>query len=97
MPVISKPFFDGLSAEHQQLVRESMAAARAHQAELVAAEDTAQLEEIRAAGVEVLELTAEQRQAFADKTESVRLQYRDEVGAENYDAWVAAVVAASGS
>lgn len=97
MPVISKPFFDSLSAEHQQLIRESMAAARAHQAELVAAEDTAQLEEIRAAGVEVLELSADQRQAFADKTESVRLQYRDEVGAENYDAWVAAVNAASGS
>ena len=97
IPVISKPFFDGLSTEHQQLVRESMAAARAYQAEIVAAEDTAQLEEIRAAGVEVLELTAEQRQAFADKTESVRLQYREEVGAENYDAWVAAVAAASPS
>jgi len=74
-----------------------MTAARSYQAELVAAEDTAQLEEIRAAGVEVLELTAEQRQVFADKTESVRLQYREEVGAEAYDAWVAAVAAASGS
>lgn len=97
MPVVSKPFFEGLSAEHQQLVRDSMTAARSYQAELVAAEDTAQLEEIRAAGVEVLELTAEQRQVFADKTESVRLQYREEVGAEAYDAWVAAVAAASGS
>ena len=37
------------------------------------------------------------RQAFADQTESVRLQYRDEVGAEAYDAWVAAVGAASGN
>lgn len=97
MPVISKPFFDSLSAGHQQLIRESMAAAREYQAELIASEDTAQLEEIRSAGVEVLELTAEQRQAFAEKTESVRLQYRDEVGAENYDAWVAAVAAASGN
>ena len=97
MPVVSKPFFDSLSDEHQQLVRVSMSAARAYQAELVAAEDSAQLEQIRAAGVEVLELTAEQRQAFADKTESVRLQYREEVGAENYDAWVAAVAVASGT
>ncbi|MES0862561.1 TRAP transporter substrate-binding protein [Ruegeria sp. SCPT10] len=97
MPVISKPFFDSLSAEHQQLVRDSMAAARDYQAELVASEDAEQLEQIRAAGVEILELTAEQRQAFADKTESVRLQYRDEVGAEAYDDWVAAVSAASGS
>lgn len=95
MPVISKPFFDSLSAEHQQLIRDSMAEARTYQAQLITSEDTAQLEEIRAAGVEVLDLTAEQRQAFADKTESVRLQYRDEVGAEAYDAWVAAVAAAS--
>jgi TRAP-type C4-dicarboxylate transport system substrate-binding protein len=84
MPVISQPFFDSLSAEHQQLVR-------------VSAEDASQLDEIRAAGVEVLELTAEQRQAFADATESVRLQYRDEVGAEAYDAWIAAVADASGN
>lgn len=97
MPVISKPFFDALSAEHRDLIRTSMAAARNYQAELVAAEDAAQLEEIRSAGVEVLELSAEQRQAFADATESVRLQYRDEVGAETFDAWVAAVKAASGS
>ena len=97
MPVVSKPFFDSLSAEHQQLIHASMARARAHQAELVAAEDASQLDEIRSAGVEVLELTAEQRQAFADQTESVRLQYRDEVGAAAYDAWVAAVGAASGN
>lgn len=95
MPVISKPFFDSLSSDEQQLIRESMAAARDYQAELIASEEEAQLAEIRAAGVEVLELTAEQRQAFAEKTESVRLQYREEVGAENYDAWVAAVSAAS--
>ena len=61
----------------------------------MASEDAAQLQQIRDAGVEVLELTAEQRQAFADKTESVRLQYREEVGADAYDAWVAAVAGAS--
>ncbi len=97
MPVISQPFFNSLTDEHQELVRTSMASARAHQAELVSAEEASQLEEIRAAGVEVLELTAEQRQAFADSTEGVRLQYRDEVGADAYDAWIAAVAAASGS
>lgn len=97
MPVISQQFFGTLSEEHQQLVHDSMAASRVYQAELVASEDASQLEEIRAAGVEVLELTAEQRQAFADATEGVRLQYRDEVGAEAYDAWIAAVAEASGN
>ena len=96
-PVMSKFFYDSLSAEHQQLVMDSMKAAGEYQKELVASEDAEQLETIRAAGVKVLELTAEQRQAFADKTEDVRLQYRDQVGADAYDAWVSAVSAASGS
>lgn len=95
IPVISQPFYNSLSAEHQQLLRESMAAMRDYQAELVSAEDAAQLAQIRDAGVEVLELTAEQRQAFAAATESVRLEYRDQVGADVYDGWVAAVAAAS--
>ncbi|TCS58973.1 tripartite ATP-independent transporter DctP family solute receptor [Primorskyibacter sedentarius] len=97
LPVMSKFFFDSLSEEHQALVMESMAAAETYQQELIEAEVASQLEEIRAAGVEVLELTAEQRKAFAEKTEAVRLQYRDEVGAEAYDNWVAAVAGASGS
>lgn len=95
MPVISQPFFESLSAEHQQLIRDSMASARAYQAELVETENAQQLEAIRAAGVEVLELSPEARQLFAERTEPVRLQYRDEVGPENYDAWVAAVAAAA--
>lgn len=97
MPVMAKYYYDSLTPEQQQLVRDFMAEARAYQAEIIAAEDAEQLETIRAAGVEVTELTPEQRKAFAEKTESVRLQYRDEVGAETYDAWVAAVNAASGS
>ncbi len=97
IPVISKPFMDSLSAEHQALVRESMVAATAYQQELVTSEEAAQLEKIRASGVNVVELTAEQRQVFADKTESVRAKYRDQVGAEAFDAWVAAVATASTS
>ncbi len=97
IPVISKPFMDSLSAEHQALVRESMVAATAYQQELVTSEEAAQLEKIRASGVNVVELTAEQRQVFADKTESVRAKYRDQVGAEAFDAWVAAVATASAS
>lgn len=95
IPVISKPFMDSLSSEHQTLVRESIFAATAYQQELVTAEEAAQLDKIRESGTNVVVLTPEQRQVFADRTESVRIQYRDEVGAEAYDAWVAAVAAAS--
>ena len=94
-PVISKAFFDGLSADHQKLVKESLATATSYQQELVNKEEADQLKKIRDAGVSVVELSAEQRQVFADKTEAVRAKYRDQVGAETYDAWVAAVKAAS--
>lgn len=95
IPVISKPFMDSLSSEYQQLVRESMAKAIEYQQELVTSEEAAQLDKIRDSGVNVVELSAEQRQVFANRTDSVRVQYRDEVGAEAYDAWVAAVAASS--
>ncbi len=95
-PVISKSFFDSLSAEHQKLVMDSMSVAAAYQQEMVNSEEAAQLEKIRGEGVNVVELSAEQRQVFSAQTESVRAQYRDEVGAEAFDAWVAAVAAATG-
>ena len=92
-PVISKAFFDGLSADQQKLLQESMTAAIEYQQELITKEEAEQLQKIRDAGVNVVELSAEQRQVFSEKTEDVRAKYRDTVGAEAYDAWVAAVKA----
>ena len=94
-PVISKSFFESLSAEHQQLIKDSMQVAAAYQQEIVNSEESAQPEKIRNEGVNVVDLTAEQRLVFSAKTESIRAEYRDQVGAEAYDAWVAAVAAAS--
>ena len=95
IPVVSQIFFEGLSEEHQQLLRDSMQAAADYQQDLVNAEEASQLQEIRDSGVEVVELTAEQQQVFAELTESVRAEYRDEVGQDVYDAWVAAVAEAA--
>jgi tripartite ATP-independent transporter DctP family solute receptor len=97
IPVISQEFFASLSDEHQALVRDSMTAAAAYQQELVNAEEAGQLQKIRDAGVSVVEMSPEERSVFAKQTESVRAEYRDEVGAEAFDAWVAAVAAQSGS
>lgn len=91
IPVISKVFMDSLPAEHQDLLRSAMAEAEAYQQDLVNGEEAGQLQKIRDAGVNVLELTDAQRQVFSDATEAVRVQYRESVGAEAYDAWVAAV------
>ncbi|WP_029062878.1 TRAP transporter substrate-binding protein [Labrenzia sp. DG1229] len=91
IPVISEAFFSGLSAEHQQLLRDAMASAESYQQDLVNSEEAGQLQKIREAGVNVVDLTAKQRQVFSDQTESVRAAYRDEVGADVFDAWVSAV------
>ena len=91
IPVISEAFFSGLSAEHQQLLRDAMASAESYQQDLVNSEETGQLQKIREAGVNVVDLTSKQRQVFSNQTESVRAAYRDEVGSDVFDAWVSAV------
>lgn len=96
IPVISQDFFSTLSEEHQALVKDSMTAAAAYQQELVNGEEAGQLQKIRDAGVNVVELNSEQRSVFAEQTESVRSGYRDTIGADAFDAWVAAVAEVSG-
>ncbi|CUJ98040.1 Extracytoplasmic solute receptor protein YiaO [Shimia thalassica] len=95
IPVISQAFMNSLSDDHQALIRSAMAESEIYQQELVNGEEAGQLQKIRDAGVNVLELSAEQRQVFSDATMDVRAEYRDTVGAEAFDAWVAAVKAAS--
>ena len=93
IPVISEAFFASLSEEHRKLLLNSMAIAETYQQILVNAEEASQLKKIRDAGVIVKELTLAERKAFARHTESVRATYREEIGAEAFDAWVMAVAA----
>lgn len=95
IPVISQMFMASLPEEHQALIRSAMAEAADYQQELVNSEEAGQLEKIRESGVNVVELSPEQRQVFSDQTESVRAEYRDTVGAEAFDTWVGAVKASS--
>ena len=95
IPVISQSFFNSLSKEHQALVQTSMKAAAAYQQELVNGEEAGQLQKIKDAGVNVVDLTPQQRQVFADQTKSVRAEYRKTVGEKAFDSWTAAVSAAS--
>lgn len=91
MPVISHSFFNKLGTEQQKLIQESMIEAGRYQQEIIASEEAAQLKKIREAGVEVIELTPEQRDVFSQKTEDVRKKYRKTVGGDIYDKWTAAV------
>lgn len=94
-PVVGEWFWSGLAEDQQTLLREAMTDAAAYQQELVDAEEAGQLQAIRDAGVNVVDLDAAARQVFSDQTEDVRATYRDEVGADVFDAWTAAVAAAS--
>ncbi|MFV0295076.1 MAG: TRAP transporter substrate-binding protein, partial [Hyphomicrobiaceae bacterium] len=93
IPVVSEMFFSSLPEEQQKLLRDAMAETEIYQQELVDSEEAGQLQKIREAGVEVVELTPEQQKKFVEQTESVRAAYRDEVGPEVFDSWVAAVAA----
>lgn len=95
IPVISKSFFDGLPAEQQTLMRSSMQQAAQYQQELVNGEESAQLEAIKESGVEVVDLSAKQMMAFQTLTDSVRAKYREPIGEQAFDAWMAAVKTAS--
>lgn len=94
VPVVGQWFWSGLSEDQQTLLRDAMTDAAAYQQVLVNAEEAGQLQKIRDAGVNVVDLSAEARQVFSDKTQEVRATYRDEVGAEVFDGWTAAVAAA---
>lgn len=95
IPVVGEWFWSGLTPDQQSLLRDAMTEATAYQQELVNAEEAGQLQKIREAGVNVVELGPEERQVFSERTRDVRAAYREEVGAEVFDGWLAAVEAAS--
>lgn len=94
IPVVGQWFWSGLSEDQQTLLRDAMHDAAIYQQDLVDAEESAQLQTIRDAGVSVVELSPAQRQVFSDQTQEVRAAYRKDVGEEVFDGWVDAVAAA---
>lgn len=95
IPVISKSFYDSLSAKDQELLRESMKKAEDYQQQLVNDEESKQLAEIEKSGVQVTRLTPAETKSFMAKVEPVKAKYRSDAGADIYDAWVKAVEEAS--
>ena len=95
IPVVGEWFWSGLTPDQQSLLSDAMTEAAAYQQELVDAEEAGQLQKIRDAGVNVVELSPEERQVFSERTQDVRAAYREEVGAEVFDGWLDAVEAAN--
>jgi len=91
IPVMNMEFFSSLSKEDQQLLLSSMKDAEDYQQQLVDEEEGAQLETFKAAGTKVNSLSVEQLQLFINATESVREEYKDKLGVEIYNSWMAAI------
>lgn len=88
LPVINKSFFDNLDKSDQNLLKTAMAEAIEYDFGLIEAENDQYLKEIKESGVQVTELTSEQRQKFIDAVAPARESFRKRVGADLYDLWM---------
>lgn len=88
LPVINKSFFDDLSVSDQNLLKEAMAEAIEYDFKLIETENDQYLKEIEESGVQIVELSSDQRQKFIDAVEPARDSFRKRVGADLYDLWM---------
>ncbi|TVR67045.1 MAG: DctP family TRAP transporter solute-binding subunit [Spirochaetaceae bacterium] len=69
--LVSESFYQSLPSDLQQIVEEVAAEVAEWQWEAAAEENDAFLEQLRETGIEITELSSQQRQAFIDATQSV--------------------------
>lgn len=79
--VMSKVWWDGLTPEDQQLIRECSADACAWERSIISEVDDGFKSEL-ADKVTIIELTDEERQAFREAAQSVYDSYEDQIGAD---------------
>tara|TARA_R110001599_G_scaffold62921_3_gene175194 strand:- start:4517 stop:5506 length:990 start_codon:yes stop_codon:yes gene_type:complete len=91
IPAISKPFFESLPVTHQEILQSAMDDAVQYDRKLVNEQEQEHLSVIENAGVQVTSLTSEQYEDFAEIAEQVNLEYRDRIGADLFDSWMAAI------
>lgn len=94
VPVMGEDFWDILSQEEQEQVETAFANAFDYQLHLIEEEEADQLDEIKnnsAYPTEIIELTAEEKQAFIDAAQPTLNHYRTELGAANYDKFIQSI------
>lgn len=69
--LISKPFFEKLSPQHQAWIKESFAVAQKFEREKIRSNEAMIIEKIKASGGEIIELSPEERQRWIKATEGV--------------------------
>ncbi len=82
--LISSSFWDELTEDEQQALREASDEARDYQREL-AKEDNEESHRVMAENMQMTELTPEARQGFVDALAPIYEQYRDEIGPDLID------------
>jgi tripartite ATP-independent transporter DctP family solute receptor len=87
---VNKKMFDGLDKETQKILRETAKEACEYQVKLNREEETKQLAEMKAKGMKVTVLTADQMKAFQGKMGSVYATYEPIIGKDLMDAFRAA-------
>ncbi len=83
---VNQRVWKGLPEADRELLRQAAIDAGKWEIELSRSLEAKRLEDIRARGVEVAELTDEQRQAFAEATAKVREQWTPKVGEQLVEA-----------
>jgi len=78
--MISQRFYEGLDASDQILITEAFTEMKLYQRRLIRQNEERILEDMREAGIEVVELTDEQRADWADAAQAVHDEFGDEVG-----------------
>jgi TRAP-type transport system periplasmic protein len=77
--LVSRKFWDGLNGDEQKLLQEAAAEARAYQRAVSREQDGKALETLKAEGMEVSELSAEEMAKFREKAKPVADRYAAQV------------------
>lgn len=83
--LINNDFYENLPEDLQLLVDEAAVEYRTYQREIASEQDAEWIEELKAEGMKVNELTDEQKEEFKKASEAVYDQFRDEIGGELID------------
>ncbi|HSI67663.1 MAG TPA: DctP family TRAP transporter solute-binding subunit [Planococcus sp. (in: firmicutes)] len=83
-------FFNGLPEDLQELVTEAAEEFRTEQRELAQQQDSEFMEQLEEAGMQINDLTDEQRDEFREAAESVYTKYEDQIGRDLIDQALAA-------
>lgn len=83
--VFNKAFFDGLPEEVQTILVETAREAGQYQRDIIEEAERQHLEEFREAGVEIIELSEEQRAAFVEASQPVYEWFENEYGGETLE------------